>query len=610
MRKQLLLLSFLFFSCTGIAFFLIRPNPQKQAERALSFLKQGNATAAEAALTTSLPPVQRLLLKSYIEQARGRFSQAEQLLQTAYQEAKKGSQVELQFEILMAKASNAYFERREPDFAACIDSAWKLSMQATVVRESELIFFEGLHAYMMQNYAEALRLWSGLGFLEKGSWQLERLFPTVWRKMHLAHCLIETNEIPKGREILEKESHHASSSPECGELVPLLLGLSYLKEAAKVPLDQRQSTYTMARFYFEHARPGKTFSQEKRRVGQHLEEEANRLLLVDQEKNCWGLECVHRLQEWDEQEALIRLAGNVAKKMAVHYSKEPSSLALCKAVRKDFQDTAFHSYLSKQMLDALSLALKKGESSDFFALWELVEALSLKPKTAAKEVASLTAEEIFETIKKDNLQLTRTLNYLAFWEKLDRSQEERELLARDLLYQSKLFWHNEKQEKKGVKLMELALRLSHHHALIEKEIAAFLTTLYRHAENSNMIRRLTLIYEAMEHFNISRQELITKATLANHVADAEYLYSVHNFPAAKLHAGWVMKLDPENEAARRLAGLCSYRLGEYNKALNYLKGLKAPDEEARKALMLSQALFAQERAKQICQSELSDAFEE
>src|SRR5262249_51162512 len=153
------------------------------------------------------------------------------------------------------------------------------------------------------------------------------------------------------------------------------------------------------------------------------------------------------------------------------------------------------------------------------------------------------------------------------------------------------------------------LELSGNSPFIEKEIAAFLTELYAQAEASNMIRRLSLVYDAMERFEISRQELVSKATVANHLADAQYLFDAHNYPSARRHAAWVLKLDPGNETARKIVGLSYFHLGDHRRALAYLSDLQNPCEEAQKALMLSSAFACQNPHCQLCKSH-PDAFED
>ena len=134
---------------------------------------------------------------------------------------------------------------------------------------------------------------------ESGKWMLtslEKYFPQIWLKAHRAHCLIEQGEILAAREILEKESHVLEQGHEHQPLCTLFLGLSYLKEAQTLPIDQRDTFYTMARFYLHRSQINEGQSREKSRVITHLEDEAKILLTPDLagEKSKWGFECGDR----------------------------------------------------------------------------------------------------------------------------------------------------------------------------------------------------------------------------------------------------------------------------------------------------------------------------
>ena len=228
----------------------------------------------------------------------------------------------------------------------------------------------------------------------------------------------------------------------------------------------------------------------------------------------------------------------------------------------------------------------------------------------AKEIASLTSEEIFRTIKQDSQHLAHTRRYLSFWETLGRSNSERERLSRSLFAHAKVIWQQESQEKKAERLTDLALNLCINKGGMENQITGFLTSLYNSAEESNLIGRLMQIFDAMDHFHINKQELATPGKMANHLADAEYLYHAHNYSLSKAHALWVLKLDPQNEPAQRLVGLSSFHLGEYTRALCSLEKLDNPDEDAQKALMLSQVFASQEQERHLVQIDTLDSFDE
>lgn len=616
MNKTVFLIAALLIAGAGGTFIFLKPNPKKQVEHALLCLKKGDSAAAEGALrslsnaSTGYPEA---FYFGCLEQSRGCFDTSDRFFKIAFQEASRGYDVRVLSEITLAKAFNAYCDQRDPDFYASLEAASTFS-----TNDSALKFFEGLAKYMQKDYAEALRLWNSYSPDSLSEWMalsLEKIFSKAWKKLHVAHCLIEEGDLFAGREILEKEDRQLDLNNQgLRQLTTLFLGLTYLKEARQIPLDRRDSYYKLARFYFERAHVGcskqDAFFREKQRIAAHVEEEAKGLLLVDfdEGKRKWGFDFIHLLQDWKAAQSIEVLSDALAK--MILRQKGSACIQLCQTTRHEFLGTFFHTRLTERILSELSQALKAGETENLIELWNLVEAIAPNPKAAAKQIATLTADEILETIKKDDIRLSRTCCFIAFWEKLGRSPHEREILARDLVIHAKLFWHNDKQEKKGLRLMEIALKLSGKSPYIEKDISNFLTRLYSQAESSNMIRRLSIIYDAMESFDISRQELVSKKTLANHLADAEYLYESHNYPAAKIHASWVLKLDPHNEGARRLAGLSAFNLGEYHKALCHLKHLQNLDEAAHRALMLSQAFSSQEQGRHLCQIDASDSFDQ
>lgn len=612
MTKRVILIVGVFLICIAGTYFFLKPNPETKTRQALDHLLQNNVAIAEATLNSlsSQPMTFPLALyQGYLAQARGRYQDADLFLQLALNEPLKNQREEILVEIFLAQTSNAYLEMRDHELSPLLERAKKISSDNAFI-----LFFEGLVNYLHEQYAEALRSWNAFSPEEStggSGWMpslIERLFPISWRQIHVAHCLTEEGDILRGREILEKEGHHVRSQDgELHNLATLFLGLTYLKESGEIPLTQRGSYYKLARFYFERAGQDLCFARERCRIITHVQKEAETLLLADlnEQQQKWGFDFVHILQEWKAETAVEMLADRLAQKML--RQKGPEIVTLCQSIRQEFHGTPFHLILTQKLLSAIAHGLQEGETENLFDYWAMIESLSSTPKLAAKEIASLTSKEIFSTIKRDGKSLFRTRNHLAFWEKLEHSEQEQEQLAHNLLCHAKVLWQNGGQEKKGERLMELALNYS---SPLQNEIETFLTDLYSQAENSNLIGRMALIYDAMEHFQIEKQELASASKLANHLADAEYLYDAHNYTLAKTHAAWVLKLEPQNQQALRLVGLSSFHLGEYYKAHSNLKELANPDEHARKALMLSQVFSSQEQDKHLAQIDNTDSFDE
>ncbi|MCC5832390.1 MAG: DUF1347 family protein [Chlamydiales bacterium] len=614
MKKRAIIILMLFFGCAAGSYFLFKPNPKSKTDQALSSLKENDFTAAEEvlqALSTQPMTLPLALYKGYLEQARGRYLESDLYFNSLQKNPSKNLTDEAAVEVILARAANAFFQRHDSDLYLLIETARSLAPHDPYV-----FFFYGLGNYLRADYKEALRAWNAFVPIEEEGqgtgWMgamVDKLFPLSWRQLHIAHCLTEEGDLHLGREILEKESCQIGNQ-ELNQLATLFLGLTYLKEARHFPLDQRGSYYKLARFYFERSGRAEAFDKERKLITHDVEEEALSLILadLDEEKRKWGLDFIHTLIEWKADPAIEAAAEKVAEKLL--RQKGDEEIALCRLIRQEFLGTPFHVRLTQKLLDAMAYDLKRGETEDLYEIWAMIETLSPSPKLLTKQIASLTSDEIFRTIKRDTKNLTYTRRYLEFWQRLGRSSQEREQLARDLMTHAKVFWQQESQEKKGERLMDLALQLAVSKTQMESQISAFLTGLYSMAEESNLIGRLMLIFDALDHFQINKQELANPSKLANHLADAEYLYHANNYSLSKAHAMWVLKLDPKNERAQRLVGLSSFHLGDYSQALTALKELGNPDEDARKALMLSQVFASQEQEKHLCQNDAIDSFDE
>jgi tetratricopeptide (TPR) repeat protein len=608
MKKRLCLLSVLFAIMGGGAYFLLRPNPQKRFNQALSHVARREYVKAHDLLTQQPRPIYTSLYRGYLEQMRSRFELAERYFQMAFQDAHHTHHTQAASEIVLAQAANSFYKGDDVAFASFLETARALNPDAPT-----LLFFEGLGYYIQGNYTEALRFWTtaecAVSPSPLSAWQdaaFNILFPVVWRQLHTAHCLIEQGDLVSARVMIEKQNRLVSSDQELLPLGTLLLGLSYLKEAHQVPIDQRSSYYQFARFYFERTPLNGRLCKEREVMISHIEHEAEHTLLSTEQRNS-GFALIHILQDWKAAPSIERLAA--ATTMALLNDQKETSVGLCSVLREEFQGSPFHLIVAEKVLSALTQQVKAGEADNLFNVWALVEHLAPSPHMAAKQLAALTADEIFETIRKDTPTLSRTRNFLAFWEKLGRTPLEKEVMAYDLLGIAKMFWHFEAQEMKGQQLMQAALDLSEHHPSIMQEISAFLTLLFKQAESCNMVGRLMIVYEAMGEFDISRHELVSRSTLANHIADAQYLYRTHNYIAAKSHAGWALKLDPCNTQARRLVGLSAFQLGEYHQALTHLQLVETPDEDTSHALTLSQTFANQIQTQHLCLTKPSGVFE-
>ncbi|MCP5469642.1 MAG: DUF1347 family protein [Chlamydiales bacterium] len=582
----------------------VKGNPDK----ALPSFREGELAAAERILRNSDTVTFPLALyHSYLATASGHFKESDYFLQTILRDGSYHQSEELLVQSYLTQAINAYFENGEQEITPLIDRARRLNSGSSVI-----LFFEGLSNYVHKQYSEALRFWAA--YTSEKGWMdtvIDRCFPLSWRQLHVAHCLTEEGDVLSSREILEKESHLLESDPHnYHQLAMLFLGLSYLREAHEAPVSSRGSYYKLARFYFERSGREIRFDRERLRACEHLGEEATALLASasNDEMRQWGLVFVRTLQEWNATPQLEEVASHLIQNILLR--RDRSYAPICHQICQEFDGTFFHSLLTEKLLASLEEKAASKESDALYYLWGMLESLSDQPKKLAKTVARITSDQLFETVYTDSENLLETRRLLAFWKTLDQNKSAYEKLAQELLSYGQLFWKKEGFEEKGNRLFRLAVDFCVDKQFAQTRVEQFLTELYASAENCNMILRLSLIHDALDYFHVTIKEIASSEKLANHLADAEYLYDARNWAAAKTHAGWVLKLDPTNHRAKRLVGLSCFHMGEYSKAVRYLSELPVLDENVHKALAFSRVYSSQEPSEHLVQIDNIDSFDE
>lgn len=591
-------LSIIALSLIGCATICISayPKSKRQDSSLLAELKKGNVALFEenlAKLPAKKLPRPAAFYKACCCQVAGKYKESDLYFQGALKLPSEEHESMCQ-DILFALIANAYFENNEKELFSLLGKASPMLAAHPLFN-----FFEGLSNYISGNFSEAAFAWQlfleEADYAKNGKWGtcvFEQLFSRSWVQLHLAHCLTENGDYLRAREILEREMHSCEDKKECREMIALFLGLTYIKEAETVVSEQRSSYYQLAAFYMNKGK-GLKQGYERDFFSRHLEEQAKFLIEKDHlDKKC-ALEFISLLEEWHRDTALTSLGVIFASKIIEQKDIELLELVHCINANNAFSQLTFTSILGE-----LSTLLRKGQLESFSELWTSIEKLCGQNKVFQRNIVQWTLQEMFESIKVDDKSLKTTMLLLRFWQNLEHSNYEMQELSREFFAASRIYWQKDGQEAKGEKLMEIAYELD---PCVHKDIESYLCHLYCEAENSNMIRRLSLIYDALRHFGFSRKELASPSKVANYLADAQYLYRSRNYLSAQVQAAWVLKLDSENEEALRLIGLTFFHLGEYNKARTMLAQLSHLDEQAHKALLLSHVYCSEEEGKQLAQ---------
>ena len=589
--------------------FLYLHGRQSNKERmALLAFREGDPISCKRLLGNveklSLPIA---LYHSYLATHSGHFTESDYFLQTLLERVSAPQNDALLVQGYLTQALNAYFANRDGEITPLIDRAKQLTHDQSV-----LMFFEGLSHYLERDYGEAVRYWSA--YTTQEEWMdalLEHCFPSNWRQLHIAHSLCEEGKYIDSREILEKESHLLDPDPHgYQQLATLFLGLTYLREAHEMPLQQRASYYKLARFYFDHTGREMRFDRERACVAAFMADELALLLMPTSPAALqdWGIAFVHTLEDWGAHDQIAKIATHLTQNLLLR--RDEGAQALCGRLHREFGGHELQMQMMSQLLEVLARELSYKQGSSLCSTWHLLQALSNNSRDIQRAVSHLLMNSLLEIVHDDHDNLMNTRHFLAFWKQLGQERGDYESLGQQLLSYGQLFWQQEGAEEKGTHLLCLATEFCVDKQLCRGQIELFLSQLYVQAENSNMIHRLSLIHDALCYFDHTINEGRDVEKLANHLADAEYLYNTHNWLAAKAHASWVLKLDPSNHKAQRLVGLACFYLGEYSNALNHLQLLPHPDESVHRAIAFSLICENQEKGKHLVQIDNIHSFNE
>lgn len=598
MSKKAVIGIFLFsVAIFSTGFYLLSPHDHAQEQKVREALVEGDVRTADRLLgeiEKKHPHAPLALYRGYWAMERGDYATAEKYFRQAHLQQDS-------FEVYAAEMLSAYLQGHDPVLQTALVKAEQSGLESPL-----LLFYRGLGAYLKGDYQGALKSW------EHFSWppgnHITGPFSRAWLDVHVAHALICEKDYGQARSLLEEELHFAKGDKrELLALATCFLGLSYLDEARSVPPAERESFYKIARFYLSKGHFAESFRREKEIVTAAVIAEAKALFEAESSP-AQPIALIRLLEEW-KAEAAVEEMGNYLSYYLLSAPPETQK-NLCRKIGDEFRKDPFLGILTEKLLLNLSESLKEGSIDHLADLWGCLEALSASSPLLAGQFAHLTATEILRTLHKDKDTLPKTRAFVKFWKGVVPEPAKRKELATHLYAQAELLWQQEGGEKKGTRLMDVAIDLVDEKTKndMQRKIEHFLTALYIQAEESNMVRRLTLIYDACSHFKMGAKAFNSPTKVANYLADASYLFSVRNYSATQTHAEWVLKLDPKNQDALRLFGLSSYYLGEYRRALTALNRVQNLDVDSEKALALSQALAAQDQERHIAQIETDDPF--
>lgn len=619
-KKRLLLL--LFFACVsgwGVTSFLT--SSAKKIEKAKFYIQEGayeKCIDILASLHKKKMTLPLSLYEGYVALLQGDYSDARH----SFAEAKnvKSKVPSLQLELSIANAMCNFCEEKEINVPE-VEERQKANPWFKLVK--------GLSAFQQEQYQETILAWSDIDYNNietesiASSWLafcMGQILSLEDFELRLARAFIEEKNFTLARERLErvKQLTHSSSTQS---LASLYLGYSYLKEAEErkgqnpppftysledrdhyLQIDQQLSYYKLACFYFERSSLAPLSADQKSVIIDALKKRAEAVLLEEPFLAESFFYIILPLQRWQAVTDLKYLAEIAIDQLSIFSDEQAQPIAM--QLHLYLKDSLFHHMMAEYLTDVMIKEMSKGNIEKFTRQYALMKALLPNNMYFQQKCANHIVTHLERAILQDDERLQKVNFYLRCLENLEQKIP---YLSLKLLEQAKVLWQEKGQELKATNLMQLAFNLSHDKGATREAIESYLSTLFEQAEASNLVERLSYIYDALASFHIKVKSLLNPSVLANHLADAHYHFQVGEFSSSKVLSSWVLKLDPQNQEALRLLGLNYYHLGNYQEAIAILQRLFFLDADSHKALILSE-VFSTPEQNHLVQSEEEYSF--
>lgn len=537
----------------------------------------------------SIPVADFYLYEAYLAREELGIRKSQGYLLQAIQElsTKKSSTA---LEITLNLALDAYLQKD----ANALQIAIEQSRQYAAQEEPWVHFFTGFQAYLNKDYPLALKSWeAGKTRIWLSNWMktsFESHLSQQQSDLHYLHSEIETGQLWAARKKLEQ---YLLTLPEYRDDIHFFLALSYIKEGNKLAYDKRSFVYQKSIELF-HQVPANNayYVQEKQTILNTFKEQILQEISHNQFLDISLY--ISALEKWQASEQLEALSIDLARmfneKVMTGNNAEATTLlgGLSESMSEGELKRLFTMKLAKQMY----YAINKGSLRHLDEYWTLYQNYLSTQNQAFPILADATASKILELIENDDSNFEKTNPYIHLWKSLEKDPYNRYFLAQQLVNKAQRFWSVNGEPQKAIALIKIAelLPFATENDLIHADIERAIIKTYRQAVLQDHVNEFSFIQIAVNEFNLSDAEILDRKETANQLADAQYLFHTKSYSIAEAKARWVLKTDPDNQIARKIAALTAYEAGRYGEVIEHIKHLKTVDASINEALAISKIL--------------------
>ncbi|MDP1836231.1 MAG: DUF1347 family protein [Chlamydiales bacterium] len=557
-----------------------------------SFLKGDNAKAGKelASLKDALPREQLELYQAYVARSEKRLDESQRLLESAGVLAQQHQAKNVLLEIRLNQALNAYLLNNAGALKSAVDKAAQASPNQPWV-----VFFQGLQSYQDGDYAKALEFWSIPGERIPLSGWMNKAFDTtfsrLWIVTHLARCQIEQGKELLARQTLEEETEHATEAEMID--VNFLLGLSYAKEAeGKTPTTA--APYWKLAFSYLSKVPAhnERYQADLQRLSTTVQKLVNSLIESRLYSDLPFYSSM--LQTWGAENALNEIATAVIAHLnqAVTESNWRRVEELATLLNRMLPEGSVRQELQKRFQALAYQALEDTNYDQVAEYWFVANNLSNKPDELTAQFANKMADKIVQLLQSDDEKLTMTTSFLNMWGNIQKNPAERTIFAKKIIEVAGDLWLQPQGDKKAQALIKLALEISRESGQeeVKKTLQETITKVYDEANKRDASEKLPSILEAIHEYKLADVDVKGDSQIERHLTAARDLMRQSRYDEALSRAEWVLRLKPEDQAARLIAGMVYYNQADYQKAREYLEKVPTLNPQEKEALAVSQIM--------------------
>ncbi len=461
-------------------------------------------------------------------------------------------------------------------------------------------FFLGVIAFQKEDYETALKNWDESQDRPPLSIWMKKAFNDVfnpsWMNLHIAHANIEEGNYLDARQMLIEESGKASKENLID--INFLIGLTYVKEASEKPASASMPYYKLAFSYFNRVpMQDDNFGKYKQKVIEQIQKQV--LKLIDSQSFVDIPFFISTLQNWNAQAAVSTISTKLIDKLnkEIDHNQNQHIQLLISLLNKSLPPGDVRRSLGSRFEELTLASLKAGDLDSVPYYWEGAKTFQENPQGLTDRFAADIAKQILMTIPQDNLELTKTNNYLMFWSYVPQYPQKRADFAAQLASIMEQLWQKKGEEQKAFQLIRQALSIPFpaQQRIILSSIKSTMQRLYDTAVKENNIDELPWIYSASHNFKLGL-DLQNKNAQQQQLERAQNLFQQKEYDEAQKWSEWVLLLEPHNPQALKISGLVAYHKADYKKSLQLLSQIHdaISNQETAEPLVISEILAGNE----------------